>query len=245
MRELTLESVLNRIIERTVDNHKQLKTGVDQRRNGMQDLYGVEFTHNGDANNPATFYVSVSPDLVYYERFAFKFIIQPYESSVAGVSGGGSMTIGDTSLSTSGGSGSSIISGTSTLDDGSIGSITPNPHTHTVSGSIGGLSYGIKQVSTTSKNWRVRIHGVDISPYLVEQHDGDWIDGEGIYPNNRLVGEEDFYDILDVACMLQAEGRTADVEKILAPEFKKVEIISDQPFSVTAFLYLKFSHCNR
>ena len=245
---LTYDQIINRIAEKTYDNTKQLRRGVQQRRNGMEDLYGVEFTHNGDANHPATFYISVSPDLVYYERFAFKFIIEPFNSSVAGISlSSDSMVVGDTSLAISGSSGSQVISGTSTLDDATVGSITPNPHAHTISGGTvtGSLNYGIKKLTTSSANWRVVIHDVDITEYLIEQHDGEWIEGEGIYPNNRLEDQEDFYDILDVACMLNAEGRTADRDKILAPEFKKVQIFSDAPFGLTAFLYLKYSHANR
>lgn len=247
---LTIEQALNRIAEKTFDNTKQLRRGIAQRRNGMEDLYGVEFTHNGDATSPATFYVSVSPDLVYYERFAFKFIIEPFSSSVANVSiSGDGMSVDPTNLTFNGsGGGSSVISGTSTLDDGGGGgSITPNPHTHNLSGDgmTATVNYGIKQISTASANWRVEIADVDITAYLIEQQDGEWIDGQGIYPSNRVESEEDFYDILDVACMLNAEGRTADRNKILAPGFKKVEVYSDAPFGLTAFLYLKYSHCNR
>lgn len=68
---------------------------------------------------------------------------------------------------------------------------------------------------------------------------------DGIYPNNRLEDLEDFYDILDVACVKEAEGLTDDVNKLLAPEFKKVEIISDAPFQVAAMVYIKFSTLNR
>lgn len=247
---LTIDQVLNRLAEKTYDNTKQLRRGVAQRRNGMEDLYGTEFTHNGDASHPATFYVSVSPDLVYYERFAFKFIIEPFSSSVASVSvDGEGMSIGETSLTFSGsGGGSSVISGTSTLDDvGGGGTITPNPHTHTAGGGSmsASVNYGISRISTASANWRVEIADVDITAYLIEQHSGQWINGQGIYPTNRVEDQEDFYDILDVACMLNAEGRTADRDKILAPGFKKVEVYSDAPFGLTAFLYLKFSHMNR
>ena len=247
---LTYEQAYNRLAEKTYDNTKQLRRGVAQRRNGMEDLYGVEFTHNGDANHPATFYVSVSPDLVYYERFAFKFIIEPFSSSVSGVTiNSGDTSVEDTSLAISGGSGGSqVISGTSTLNDvGGGGSITPNPHNHEISGGTmsATVNYGIQNVSTSSGTWRVKIHDVDITPYLIEQHDGAWIHGEGIYPNNRVEHREDFYDILDVACMLDAEGRTEDRDKLLLPEFKKVEVFSDAPFALTAFLYIKYSHLNR
>ena len=227
-----------------MDNTRQLRRDNHQRRNGMEDLYGVCFSANGDKNNPATFYISLSPDYVYLERFAFKFVIKPYTSSVAGVSGGGSMTIGETSLS-GGGSGEYIISGTSTLaEDGS--GISPNPHTHSASGSIGGLDYGVHKVNTTSTDWHVLIDGIDITDYLVAQHDGAWISGEGIYPNQSLEDRvENFYDILEVCDVLTSEGEIGKREQILASRFKPIQITSDAPFAVDAYLYMKLSHLNR
>lgn len=245
---MTIDSYLNRLAERTYDNTRQLRKQVQQRRNGMEDLYGTFFSANGDADNPATFYVSLSPNYVYLEMFAFKFIIKPFASSVSGVSvSGEGMTIGETELTLDGNSSSRVISGTSTLDDATAGSITPNPHTHTLSGSgiSSSLNYGIKQISTASADWRVVIDGIDITAYLIEQHDGDWISGEGVYPNNRLEDVEDFYDILDVASVMTAEGKTTEREKLLSQRFKKVQIYSDAPFGVDAYLYLKFSHMNR
>lgn len=245
---MTFESYLNRLAERTYDNTRQLRKQVQQRRNGMEDLYGTFFSANGDATNPATFYVSLSPNYVYLEMFAFKFIIKPFASSVSGVSvSGEGVTIGETELALEGSSSASVISGTSTLGDGGGGLITPNPHTHSVSGGSmsGNLNYGIKQINTSSADWRVVIDGIDITEYLIEQHDGDWITSEGVYPNNRLEDVEDFYDILDVASVMTAEGRTTEREKLLQQRFKKVQIYSDAPFGVDAYLYMKFSHMNR
>lgn len=239
---ISIEKYMNMLAEKTYDNSRQLKKDVHQRRNGMEDLYGVCFSANGDANHPATFYVSLSPDYVYLERFAFKFVIKPYTSSVAGV-GSGSLTIGSTEL-TVGGNGDYIIDGTSTLDTSADG-VSPNPHTHSTEGGVGGLEYGIKNISTTSTNWRVAIDGIDITAYLIAQHDGAWISGEGVYPNNQLDDIEDFYDILEVCDVLTDEGKIAQREKILASIFKKVEIISDAPFGVDAYLYLKYPHANR
>lgn len=223
---LTLEEALTRIAEKTIDNTNQLKKAVKQRRNGMEDLYGVVYSAYGDSSHAARFYISISPDLVYYERFAFKFIIKPYESTVNG-------------LSVDGESGTYIIPGTSTIVCDSDAE--------------GNLNYGVHQIDTLSDNWRVRIDGVDITDYLIEQHDGEWIDMTGetrevVWPSNQLDDREDFYDILDVACMLNAEGTEASREardKLLSPRFKKVEIISDAMFSVEAVLYLKYSHSNR
>ena len=202
----------------------------------MEDLYGVCFSANGDANNPATFYISLSPDYVYLERFAFKFVIKPFVSSVAGASSG-TLTINSTMLE------AEAVQDPQTSDINV--SITPNPHTHTVSGSIGGIDYGVTKQGTSSTNWRVVIDGIDITPYLIAQHDGEWINGEGIYPTNRLDRRIDFYDILEVCDVLTDEGRESDREKILASTFKPIQIYSDAPFGIDAYLYMKLSHVNR
>lgn len=235
-REISYERYLNMLSERVVDNARQLKRDNHQRRNGMEDLYGVCFTTNGDANNPATFYVSLSPDYAYLERFAFKFVIKPFTSSVAGASGG-SLTISDTLLTAD--ARQDAVSG-----DISVG-ITPNPHSHMISGSIGGIDYGVTRQNTTSTNWRVRIAGIDITPYLIAQHDGEWINGEGIFPNGALIGKNGFYDILEVCGALTDEGREDEREAILESAFKKVEVVSDAPFGLDAYLYIKISHLNR
>lgn len=81
-RLMTVEEYMNRVAEKTLDNSKQLRRDVHQRRNGMEDLYGVCFSaHATEANEQgryeARFYVSLSPDYVYIHRFAFKFVIMP------------------------------------------------------------------------------------------------------------------------------------------------------------------------
>lgn len=254
---VTYEQLMNILLERTIENKKMIKRSIEQRRNGMEDLYGVCFSANGDADHPATFYISLSPDYGYLSRFAFKLVIGSYASSVSGVSGG-SMSIGDTSLSVNASSGAKMVSGTSTVeDDSNGGSVSPDPHTHSVSGSVGGLTYNMKYISTASDNWEMSIDGVDVTDYLIEQHGGDWIEGEGVYPTNDLDDEiADFYDILDVASMITAEAESEDDpdeqdalldmrEQLLRRGFKKVEIRSDAPFSVDAYLYVKYSHVQR
>lgn len=222
----TYNDILTRVAERTIDNREQLKKSTRQRRTKFSDLYGIEYLRQGDANNPATFYISISPDFVYYERFAFKFQIMPFVSSVRGVDFQNA-TIGTRNLQINN------------------GSISPNPHDHPITISSTGADYGLHFISTSSTYWRVHIHGVDVTDYLIAQQDGEWIEGEGIYPNNRLEVMDDFYDILDVACLMNAEGRTADVNKLLAQELKKVEIFSDAPFQVSAMAYIKYSMVNR
>lgn len=202
-RLVTYDQYLNMVGERLVDNTKQLRRSVQQRRNGMEDLYGVCFSaHANEADNNnrynAQFYVSLSPDYVYLHRFAFKFVIMP------------SITGGDPS---------------------------------------------------EDNDWRVTIDGVNITGYLKEQQGLQPTDplfsGEDIYPSNGLSDDiENFYDILDVASVMIAEGQDpdddgsdgdgpSDVYKILRPRFKPVVISAKKPFSVDAYLYLKYSNTNR
>lgn len=235
-RLITIEEYMNILAEKTYDNSRQLKRDVHQRRNGMEDLYGVCFTSNGDANHPATFYVSLSPDYVYLERFALKLVIKPFTSSVAG-SSGGSISIGATELN--------LDSQTDPITGEITTSATPNPHTHSVISGGSTVDYGVKEVGTVSTNWRMLIDGIDITPYLIAQHDGEWINGQGVYPTNRLESVEDFYDILEVCDVLTDEGEIGKREQILASTFKRVDLLSDAPFGVDFYLYLKYAHANR
>lgn len=187
-RQVTVEQYMNMLSEKVVDNSQQLKKSVHQRRNGMEDLYGVCFSaHATEADSSgrynAKFYVSLSPDYVYLHRFAFKLVIMP-----------------------------SIVED----EDPSEG-----------------------------RDWKMSIAGRDITAYLKEQQDGDWIEGEGVYPSNKLETLEDFYDILDVVSVMYAEGNEDDANAIISPYFKSVVISSKKPFSVDAYLYLKYSNCNR
>lgn len=219
------------LAERTYDNTRQLKRDLRQRRNGMEDLYGVCFSAYGDATNPATFYISISPDMVYLERFAFKFVIKPFTTTVKGATDNAVVEVNNRSLSVNN------------------GSITPNPHNHTTDPHTHNIIDGVGFVHTTSTDWNVFIHGVDITDYLKEQQDvqasAPLFDGEGVFPTDRGLNTEDLYDILDVASVMYAEGNDTDANKLLQPEFKKVEIKSDAPFGVDAYLYLKYSHINR
>lgn len=199
-RIITLDQYLNSIAEKTLDNSRQLKRDVHQRRNGMEDLYGVCFsahaTEPKSGRYTARFYISLSPDYVYLHRFAFKFVIMP-----------------------------SITEG----EDPSEG-----------------------------RDWRVtigtkKVNGVyvpvDVTDYLKEQQDippeDPLFEGEGVYPSNKLDDREDFYDILDVVSVMYAEGEDDAAEAIIKPIFKPVEISSVKPFSVDAYLYLKYSNTNR
>lgn len=92
-------------------------------------------------------------------------------------------------------------------------------------------------------DFHIYMHGVDITDYLIEQEDGEWIEGEGLYPSNAVEEDEDFYDILDVATILyngEAEEQD-DAEKLLKPGFKPMEVTANAPFSCTMYLYMKYA----
>lgn len=242
---LTQEEALVRISERVAENKKKIDRMLKQRRNQVVDMYGVEFTRQGAANAPARFYISISPDMVYLERFEFKLIVQPF-LSMAG-------TIGATSLSVSGSAGGYDVITAQDLDNilnadncnslpddtggegGSLDGISPNPHTHSVTA-------GITPIATTANDFRVRVEGIDVTPYLMAQYGGAWLNGEGVYPSLKI-GED--YDLLEVASDLIGEGRKADADKIMSSGYKAIEITASSPFSITLVLYSKYSHLNR
>lgn len=251
-----IDEALVRVAERTVENTQVIQENLRQRRNQVTDLYGVEFTRQGDGNNPASFYISISPDLVYLERFEFKLIIQPFLSTAGSSTGATSLNIVD-----GGGGGNTLVvtqNGTYSLsgydnifvntdgndevplmslpNGGSTNySISPDPHSHSIVA-------GITSVPTTASDFTVSVEGIDVTPYLMAQHNGQWISGSGVYPSLAI---DDVYDILEVAGDLIDEGRESDAHQLTKPGYKPVVISSAQPFQVTLVLYAKYSHLNR
>ena len=222
---MTIDEILNRISERTVDNTRELRKTRYQRRTEFTDLYGIPFSEYGDANNPATFYISISPDMIYHLRLQFRLHIKPFVTTVSGGTDSANVTVNNRSLSVS------------------EGSVSPNPHNHTTESHSHNLISGISIEHTTADDFRIYIDGINITAYLVEQQDGAWIDGEGTYPQNQDLNEdESFYDLMDVACLMYAEGETENAEKLLEPGWKEVKITSSSPFGVTFYLYGKYSH---
>ena len=232
---MTEMQMIGRVAERVHDGVQRNRQNQNQRRNQVVDLYGVEYTRQGDKNSPATFYISVSPDMVYYERFEFKIIIQPFAMPV---SGGGrtssvvvevdnaNVQVGNTALSTSG------------------DMISPNPHSHSVQAHNHAtvahehsLISGITLFPSTVNDFEVWIEEIDITPYLKAQFPGEWIDGEGIFPKDYLAK----YDILKAVGFMPSWQQGI----ILTPGFKKVEFRANGVFHASLINYLKLSHVNR
>ena len=228
----SIGDALSVVAEKTYDNTRSIKKGNRQRRDEFVDLYGIEFTKSGDSNSPAVFHVSVSGDAAYLERFQFKLVIEPFLST------GGSET-SSTSLSIDAGierednqQGGVTVT---IMDDASI---DPNPHKHSITA-------GISNIPVTADDFTIECEGIDITPYLhaqVTENDWNWFDGEGVYPSTDL---EQSFDLLQVACDMEAEGNSDDADKILRQGWKPIKLRGSQPFSATMVLYLKYQHMNR
>lgn len=111
------------------------------------------------------------------------------------------------------------------------------------------FQFKLQIIGTSSDEFEISIGGVDITDYLITQHEGEWIDGEGLYPTDALEDQIDFYDVLAVAQDIYNEGdteeKTSDSNKLLRPGFKKVLIKSDSSFSGVLYLYAKYSMTGR
>lgn len=223
-----LEESISKIAEKVYDLIKYRDTSLTQRRNLVTDMYGVEYTRQATADHPAEFYISVTPDLVYLERFQFKLIIAPFQTSTGSVTMN-SISISETKL-------------TPTFDkDKQEVTLTPNPHSHTATANIT-ANAGISESDPSAQDFRVAIEGIDVTAYLMAQHGNKWITGSGIYPSAKINND---YDILEVASDLIGEGRDSDAKTLISPGYKRVTISGSTNFAVTMVLYLKMSHVNR
>ena len=232
-----LENAVYKLSERVVQNYKDIRQAKVLRRNQTVDIYGSEFYRQGSKNSPAAFYISISPDMVYMERFEFKLIISSFMSTVVGASvGEATVVVNETSLTV----------GETAAQSGQdhTHSLTPNPHKHTTQAHTHNViaDGGLSPIITTADDFRIKIDGIDVTPYLMAQYDGEWIDGEGVYPSLQINQD---YDILEVASDMMAEGRETEAHKLVSSGYKLVEVTSDAPFSCTMVLYLKYNHLNR
>ena len=64
---MNYDDALIKVAERTQNNRKQNRQDTMQRRHQVTEIYGQEYTAQGDSNTPAIVYLPVSKDLVYHE----------------------------------------------------------------------------------------------------------------------------------------------------------------------------------
>lgn len=232
---ITMEQAIERVAERTYENTQNIKQMKLQRRTPPVDIYGMEFTRQGGPGAPATFYISISPDMVYLERFEFKLIIQPFLTTSGVSTGSQNITIDETSIIPS--DFARVEGDTLYIDHNTV----IDPHTHTVSGHSHSQTPGAGLTPVTASDFLISVEGIDVTPYLMAQY-GQWINGEGVYPSIDI--NED-YDLLEVASDFMAEGRDDDAHTITKAGYKQIQITSQSLFSVTLVAYIKYSHCNR
>lgn len=233
---ISIDRAINILAERTYENRQDIRQKNLQRRHQVVDLYGVEYTALGDANNPAVIYVSISLDREYLERFQFKLRITPFVS-----------TVGSLSIEASG-----TITPESLAIEPLTNNIVPNPHTHAFSGITVNQIPGITNTGTTSDDFTVvvfepetdpsGVNGIDITPFLKAQYGGQWISGMGVYPSLKINKD---YDILQVACDMEGLGLSAERDLLTKAGYKGIMVLSNAPFGVTLVNYLKYSHLNR
>lgn len=241
---ITIDQAINILAERTYQNTQDINRKNLQRRHQVVDLFGVPYSAQGDASSPASFYISVSEDMEYYERFQFKLIIGAFVSTIGSLSGTVGGTTGDVSLSINN------INYNSYDEEFTVenAQVDPNPHSHTLDDIQLDASPGITQTETHSTSWKIvisndiRTKSVDITPYLMLQYNGNWISGQGIFPSPKVNRD---YDLLQVACDLEAEGKIEDRKIISDCGGKWIDVYSDAPFGATLVNYLKYSHLNR
>jgi len=261
---ITFESAINRLAERVSDRTQESRNVRLQRRNQVVDMYGVEFTRQGDKDRPATFYISISPDLIYFERFEFKVIIEGFKVPIA-MDGGirpAEVTVRPESLEITPTNLTPSTVGIAVNNQNVTGvpsshshTLTPQEHSHTISDHTHAIIEnphdhdtiphthsivaGISFFDIGAKNFRIFIEGIDMTPYFKVQFPNDpWLnDRGGVFPNTEL----DNYDVLEAVAYMDPDIRS----KILKPGYKKVEIEGDGIFTATLVNYLKYSHVNR
>lgn len=215
---MTIDQALNVLAERTYENKRDLDRKNLQRRNDVVDIYGErQYVNSVD---DAFFYVSLSKDMVYLERFQFKLVFEgltiPLDVEASGITT-------DVDLTT----------------NGSI--ITPNPHNHAV-------IYNMGKVTTAALPQNFSVTGVyisnksgnyvDVTAAMDLQYGSSlWrtIEENKVYPGEDL---DNSFDVIQMACDLGED-------EIISSGLRKIRVTTSGPCNITLLNYLKYSHLNR
>lgn len=71
---ISLDQALSRVAERTISNQQDISQRKKQRRTGFIEVFGNEVYKQ--INDEGIFYISISPDREYFERYQMKFAIE-------------------------------------------------------------------------------------------------------------------------------------------------------------------------
>lgn len=99
------------------------------------------------------------------------------------------------------------------------------------------FGFKIETFNSQATDFQLFIEGVDMTPYFKAQWRGQFVNGNGIFPNNQL-GR---YDVLKACGYMNEKQR----ERVLSPGYKEVRIYGNAGFTVKLYNYLKYSHCIR
>lgn len=72
---------INILAENVHDLKEKQRYNSVQRRNQTVDMYGYELVAYGTASKPATLGISISQDMIYYNRYEFKIVIEDSSST--------------------------------------------------------------------------------------------------------------------------------------------------------------------
>lgn len=99
------------------------------------------------------------------------------------------------------------------------------------------FGFKIEIWDSQATQFQLFIDGIDMTPYFKAQWRGQFLNGNGIFPNNQL-GR---YDVLKACGYMDEKKR----ERVLRPGYKDVRIYGNAHFKVKVYNYLKYSHCIR
>ena len=71
---MNYDDALIKVAERTQNNRKQNRQDTMQRRHQVTEIYGQEYTAQGDSNTPAIVYLPVVRTLYITKLWSFKFV---------------------------------------------------------------------------------------------------------------------------------------------------------------------------
>ncbi|MCL2864541.1 MAG: hypothetical protein FWE25_03260 [Lachnospiraceae bacterium] len=191
-----------------------------QRRNGMNDLHGVEYTAYGSAGSPAYFNISISKDKIYFERFEFRVIIEGTRVPLSDSDEARELnvTVNNTSLSIVG------------------NAIDPDPHGHSATGTRSAFVGGVTDLPPTATNFGISINGYDVTSIFTTLYPNGWLTGQGVFPSDN-----DTFDWQKIASNVPR----AIAEEILRAGAKNIEISGDGTFRARYISFINHNHVNR
>lgn len=99
------------------------------------------------------------------------------------------------------------------------------------------FGFKLEIFNSSATEFQLFIDGVDMTPYFKAQWRGQFITGNGIFPNDQL-GR---YDVLKACGYMDKATR----DRVLKAGYKEVRIYGNGGFTVKLYNYLKYSHVIR